>query len=336
MPTSPGVTVAVCCYNSALRLPQTLKNLAAQRVPSGISWEVLVIDNASTDRTAAVALGAWPADSSVPLRVIEEPQPGKSYALTRAFHEASYQLLSVIDDDNWVSADWIESVSAFFARHPEAGAVGGCGSPVFETNEAPVWFEELSQAYAAGPQYAESGDITDLPTSLLWGAGFSMRTEIFRELESRSFQFMCTDRLGNLMLSGGDTELCHAVRAMGWRLYYSSSLHYRHFIPASRLTWSYLRNLYRGAGHGSVYVNIVRNAANASDREGRSWFRQVLRLLYWLIRSFFKKPLAFFTEAEGNPARLQIDATLAQLELLLRIHADYDRLYEKTRAVFRK
>jgi glycosyltransferase involved in cell wall biosynthesis len=271
------------------------------------------------------------------LRVVAEPQPGLSHARVKAFHEARYDIISFIDDDNWVSPDWVQLVNKFFEQHPEVGAVGGCGKPAFENDRVPSWFKWLTKSYAAGPQYESSGDITDITTILLWGAGFNMRSKIFTELEARGFQFMCTDRLGNLLASSGDIELCHAIRALGWRLYYLSALRYQHFIPAERLTWPYLRNLYRGSGRGSVYVNIIRTATNETSRKiERYWVFHALRTLRFLALLFIKNPKVFFTVSEGNIYRLQIDGALAYLSLLLQIHSDYERLYDKTKSIFQK
>jgi len=55
MQNNPGVSVIICCYNSVKRLPVTLAHLKSQVVFGQIPWEVIVIDNASTDRTAEVA-----------------------------------------------------------------------------------------------------------------------------------------------------------------------------------------------------------------------------------------------------------------------------------------
>ena len=54
-----SVSVVLCCHNSVQRLPSTLKYLAAVNVPPGVDWEVLVVDNASTDDTAACAGEQW-------------------------------------------------------------------------------------------------------------------------------------------------------------------------------------------------------------------------------------------------------------------------------------
>jgi hypothetical protein len=66
----PGVKVAICTYNGAARLPATLQHLAAQRVPAHLEWEVLLVDNASNHRSAAVAWQCWADDAPAALRVV--------------------------------------------------------------------------------------------------------------------------------------------------------------------------------------------------------------------------------------------------------------------------
>ncbi len=54
-----GVSVIICCYNSSSRIIPTLQNLVKQRVPNHIPWEVIVVNNASTDNTGEVAKETW-------------------------------------------------------------------------------------------------------------------------------------------------------------------------------------------------------------------------------------------------------------------------------------
>ncbi|RZK11267.1 MAG: glycosyltransferase family 2 protein, partial [Hymenobacter sp.] len=82
MATSAGLTILICTYNGATRLPETLRHAAAQQVPPGVDWEVLVVSNASTDDTLAAAPRLWAAlGQPAPLRVLNEPKPGKENAL---------------------------------------------------------------------------------------------------------------------------------------------------------------------------------------------------------------------------------------------------------------
>jgi glycosyltransferase involved in cell wall biosynthesis len=113
---SLGVSIVICCYNSAERLPQTLGFLAAQRLPETTPWEVLVIDNASSDNTAEVATKCWPISSPAPLRVVREPNPGTGNARFRSFSEARHEILVFLDDDNWIDETWVARAINFFER----------------------------------------------------------------------------------------------------------------------------------------------------------------------------------------------------------------------------
>jgi len=72
-------------------------------VSPSIPWEVIVVDNASTDNTTAVAHQYWPSDVPTSLRVVYEPRLGLSHARRRGFSEASYGVVSFGTRDlKWV------------------------------------------------------------------------------------------------------------------------------------------------------------------------------------------------------------------------------------------
>ena len=75
-----GVSVIVCCYNSAQRLQETIKHLAQQQVPALINWEVIIVNNASTDATYEIALkemnGLFANKRIIPLNCIEIAKQG--------------------------------------------------------------------------------------------------------------------------------------------------------------------------------------------------------------------------------------------------------------------
>ena len=72
----PSISVVICTFNGAKRLVPTLEHLRQQKGAEQIEWEVVVVDNASTDGTAAVARTLWPINNPVPLRIVREPEQG--------------------------------------------------------------------------------------------------------------------------------------------------------------------------------------------------------------------------------------------------------------------
>jgi glycosyltransferase involved in cell wall biosynthesis len=111
----------------------TLAHLAAQQVPEGIGFDVLLIDNASTDDTAATARRLWPADCRFPLRIAQEPNQGLSNARQRGMLEAGLEFINFIDDDNRVCPDWVHVVHDVLSNHPGLSACGGPSEAVIES-----------------------------------------------------------------------------------------------------------------------------------------------------------------------------------------------------------
>ncbi|HEY2663111.1 MAG TPA: glycosyltransferase, partial [Candidatus Binataceae bacterium] len=145
---SLGVSVAICCHNGEKLLTPTLAHLKTQRVSAEVPWEVIVIDNASTDRTAEVAVECWKGGAPAPLRIVREPRLGLSHARMRAFAEARHELVSFVDDDNWVAPDWVETASRAMSIDPGLGAILSVNRPVAD-RPLPDWFARYCGYYAA-------------------------------------------------------------------------------------------------------------------------------------------------------------------------------------------
>ena len=252
-----SVSIVLCCHNSAPRLPQTLAHLAAVQVPAGMAWEVLLVDNASTDDTAQVAERLWSAAGApAPLHVLTEPHLGLNHARWTGIRAARHDIVSFVDDDNWVDPQWLPVLHRVFAAHPTVGAVGGLAEPAFEV-QAPDWFEQVQQGYACGPQADMAGPV---PTQRghLHGAGLSLRRSALLELDAHGFSPLMVGRSGGNLASGEDTELCHALTAAGWTLWYEPTLRLSHYMPAGRLTLAYARRLSFELGRATARLGPTR------------------------------------------------------------------------------
>ena len=330
-----GVSVVICCHNSAKRLPETLRHLAAQQVPKDIPWEIVVIDNASTDDTAEIARRYWPSAAPAPLRVVYELRPGTGNARFRSFSEARYEIVSFIDDDNWVTPDWISKVVHFFNNHPEVTAVGGPSKPVFET-APPGWFAGISISYALGDQHACTGDITDQPGTLLWTAGMSLRRERLLELADRGFRFLSCVGPSLPIKRGEDSELCFALRAVGARLYYDPIMAIEHFMPAERLTWRYALQLAFILGETSPLLALYLMALNRPPFDAypgwkKTWFFQKLKVLRQLSGIVLSHPLDCLLQPEGSMHALHFKEIVGQLVTLRALYGRHKKLREDIR-----
>lgn len=325
-----GVTFVLCCHNSATRLPGTLAHLAAQVVRRPIPWEVVVVDNASTDETASVARDSWPHTAPTALRVVSEPQLGLSHARTCGFAQAIYEIVSFIDDDNWIYPDWCQTAWETMQVHPHAGACGGFSQAEYQ-EPPPWWFRKYLAKYAIGPEDRKPGDATQNPGAL-WGAGLTIRRSAWEGLHQLGFTPSVVDRQGAVLTSGGDLELCYALRLAGWQLWYEPRLKMRHFIPSSRLDWNYLRQSHRGWGIATVGLDpysalLPGNPLAPRGLFKQNWQWQVAVVMRALVPHWRKLPLAWSGPRIADEEILSIEIRIGRLFELLRLRGAYNRSF---------
>lgn len=322
-----GVSVVICSHNGAQRLPRALAHLAAQQVSVSIPWEVIVVDNASTDATGEIAGRLWAA-APAPLRVVSEPRLGLGHARERGLDEARYECVSFIDDDNWIGPEWVATVAGIMSQCPDVGGCFGFKEGVCEV-PPPSWFERLKWRYVVGPEITQPCDFSDRPCEVP-GAGLTIRKSAWRQLRSSGFKLYATGHQGSRLYAGEDSELCCALRFGGWRLWYDPSLRLQHFIAAERLTWAYLRRQAHDWGMSTplldpYYIELAKLGigADGNGGESRGWLRESWG---WHLLAAIKKLLgSLVTELrycvftyEGEERQLVIDSAIGRLQGLLR------------------
>ena len=235
-----GISIILCCHNSAERLPKTLEALACQTLPENIPVEVVLVDNASTDNTASMAQTLWAIYSSPPiLRVIEEPRPGVVFARLKGAKVARYEVIVYCDDDNRLAEDYLVNAWKRMSDNPRIGALGGRGIAESEI-PFPEWFEANKTGFACGEQWSGTGFCTE--RMYLWGAGLVSRKSILSKIFHPVYPMLCTGPRGGTRLAGEDVEICKRIVLLGYDLFYDSALVYKHFIPSNRLTPEYLKS----------------------------------------------------------------------------------------------
>jgi glycosyltransferase involved in cell wall biosynthesis len=233
------VSVIVCCYNSEQRIGPTLKHLQAQALKA-VGWEVVLVDNNCSDATVDVAKDAW-TRSDVALRFVEETIPGLSAARDCGVEESAGAYILFCDDDNWLDPDYLQRAVTFMEASPDYAAIGGWGDVVTDPDvKIPEWFGRFETKYACGKTNAE-GDVDTLV-----GAGMFIRKEALLSLQRSGFRSLLSDRKGEALSSGGDLELCLALRHSGLKLYFSEELYFKHYMPEGRLTEDYLIRMCHG------------------------------------------------------------------------------------------
>jgi glycosyltransferase involved in cell wall biosynthesis len=315
-----SVSVVICCHNSARLLPNTLAHLKRQRVSAAIDWEVLIIDNASTDNTASVAERVWDDNGLAPLRVVREDRLGLSYARERAFEEARFEIVCFVDDDNWINPDWVRKVSEAFGKDSDLAATGSLVYPAFETAPAGWWYDYGVDYFA----------LTGEPSNAPWfikGAGMAIRREAWQALRQLGFTSRLVDRSGETLSGGGDTELTTALRLNGWKLAILPELRVRHFMPNRRLEWTYLRKLVRGYSTAHVlldaYTEHSMTLGSPRCYVSDQWWYQLARTLKVLISRPQLLFAGLFSNKQGHLDTIECEKLIGRILGLLKLRRRY-------------
>ncbi len=318
-----GISAIICCYNSAKKLPKTLEYLKKQKVPLSVPWEVLLVDNCSSDDTIIVGKKIWDDNPPSPLRIAKESKPGLSYARNRGLKESTYEYLCFIDDDNWINENYLFGIYRIFEGHQDVAACGGAIVENCET-EPPIWFDKFKGNYTVWKP-CETAGFMDQP---LCGAGMSIRKSAWNYLRWKGFSSQLIDRQGSKLSSGGDFELSYAFLIGGWKLYFDPSLQVRHFIPSERLNWDYLKRLNEGFGSQSAYLDaytIYLENSEGKKKSSQKWvgegifcLKTVLSNIHWLVFEYLGK-------GEGSSGVLLLFGQWGRLKTLIHLRHRYNK-----------
>jgi peptidoglycan/xylan/chitin deacetylase (PgdA/CDA1 family)/glycosyltransferase involved in cell wall biosynthesis len=155
-------SIVVPAYNEETLLPACLDSLLAQDFDGDL--EIVVVDNASTDRTAEVARARG-------VEVVEEPRRGYSLALARGYTSVTGEIVASTDADSVVPPDWVSRLARTYEENPDVVAIGG--EIVFRdpTPWARLFTHGLLPALNRVDRRNPKGPH-------LWGANFSVRRAV--------------------------------------------------------------------------------------------------------------------------------------------------------------
>jgi cellulose synthase/poly-beta-1,6-N-acetylglucosamine synthase-like glycosyltransferase len=224
-------------------------------------WEVLVVDNASTDGTGNFVM-QW-SQRLPSLRVVREPTPGLANARLCAIREARYENLCFIDDDNLPDADYLQIACEILQSHQDVGMIVA-RTELHELADPPEWFKEVGGCYAVGPQASTESYLS--ATAHCWGAGCVVRNSALRQLLDSGFRFLLSGRVGSKQLAGEDTEMALALNIIGWRTYYSDRLVVGHAIDPSRMSIQDLKKICTGFGCSATVLGVYEGVLEGGMR----------------------------------------------------------------------
>ncbi|MDP1613837.1 MAG: glycosyltransferase [Sulfuritalea sp.] len=282
------LSVIIPSRDRAELLQRALLSLCGQSLPQD-RFEVLVIDNGSSDGTAPVVAATQRRSPNV--RYFFEPRPGLHAGRHRGLKEAAGDVLVFADDDIRATPDWLAAIAENFAD-PAVAMVGGNNYPDFLV-PPPAWLEWLWRQPSLGGQAISMLSVLSLPAGrraisplLVWGCNFSIRRQVL--LDAGGFH---PDAMPPELIrfrGDGETHVSSHVAARGLRCVFDSRASVYHAVPAERMTVEYFRKRAYNQGISDSYTQL-RAGMKPDDEAPRGVLALARRIMHGLharVREF--------------------------------------------------
>lgn len=241
-PARIDITVLLCTYNRAADLEKALGCALAQETAGEFGYEIVVVDNNSSDRTREV-VERLAGTAPIPVRYLFEKRQGRGYALNTGLAAVRGEFYAILDDDIILPGTYLLNVVRAFRRAPEISFVGGKVLPCYES-ERPAWLDEKHWPPLA------LNDRGDQPILFERGNAVCLLLGSFRTAEVREAGGY-GDRLGVAGRSPGgveDDDLYGRLYAAGKKGLYDPALYSHHKVESYRMTKNYHRRWHTGRG----------------------------------------------------------------------------------------
>ena len=252
----PRISVAVCSYNGSRTIRGTLEGLACVEYPD---FEVIVVDDGSTDETAAIA-------ATYNCRVISTPNTGLSSARNVALSAASGEIIAYIDDDAIPDPHWLQYLANTFTQS-DFVMVGG-------PNIAPPDCDRIADCVDNAPGGPIHVLITDEEAEHLPGCNMAIRKSCLEAVGGFDPRFR---------VAGDDVDMCWRLRERGWRLGFCPGavvLHHRR--DSVRAYWN------QQLGYGKAEALLAQKWPENFNSAGHHTFSGRL-YGHGLVHLFFRK-----------------------------------------------
>jgi glycosyltransferase involved in cell wall biosynthesis len=285
-----GFSIVICCYNSEKRISETLKYAFDLSTNEFIKYEIILINNNSTDSTVLQAELANNRFNNkfIPFSIINEFEPGLTKARLKGLSEARFEWIIFCDDDNLLDKNYLIAVAKIITSFSSVGIIGGWCRPKLPFFPG-KWIESN---YAALACEAKPGH--QRLVQWVFGAGMVLKKRVIKDLDKREIKVLLPDRVGTMHISGGDAELCQLTTFIGYQVVYSPDLILDHAISPDRLSrWSFIRRNF-GNVYEVVFAFLLQISLNNRDCSLNSiywsYFKKIfLNIFYFAPRALFGK-----------------------------------------------
>ncbi|MEM8501971.1 MAG: glycosyltransferase family 2 protein [Cyanobacteria bacterium P01_D01_bin.1] len=241
---TPLISAIICTHNREQYLGAAIDSLLQQRFEQYEGrYEVIVVDNASGDRTPEIVKSKR---ANPKLRYVHEPTLGLSVARNRGAKEAKAEVLAYLDDDAEASADWLAALWTVFTQEKKVAIAGGKVTLIWPPDTAPPnWLsEDLASSLGAYDLGDELTYIQD-PNLTPRGLNYAVRRSFLTTVGGFDPHL---GRVGTNLLSNEEQQLTRLALENDWQVAYVPTALAAHNVAPDRTrrSWFLRRSWWQG------------------------------------------------------------------------------------------
>lgn len=234
------ITIALCSYNRAERLPPLVASLRAQKCD--MPFDILIVDNNSTDNTQQV-LASLTTQEGAPLRYVREIQQGIPFARNRALQECLNSEYMIFMDDDEIPNPGLLQAALRCLKDDGAECAGGRVKVCFGEGMRPNWLGDDLLGFLAEVDYGDDAFWITSESTPIWTANVAYRMSIFKERPGLRFNNRY-NRLGKGIGGGSDLIMFRDMLALNIKMRYCPEMAVDHYVEEWRLKRRYFLKLH--------------------------------------------------------------------------------------------
>lgn len=267
------ITAIICTHNRADYIKKSVESLINQTMDDS-QYEILVIDNGSTDNTAKIFEDEFQGVAN--LRYIFEPVLGLSKARNTGLEHTRGEIIAYLDDDAIACHDWLQRIVATYKNSEKSiGLLGGKIEPIWEADR-PQWLSDELVPSLTVLDWSDKPFELDKDTWIA-GANISVPRKLLQEVGGFS---QTLGRKGKKLLSNEEVLLRRQLESKGHVSYYDPAISVKHHIPAARVNKEWFVSRFYWQGVSKAALQIFENSTGPAGRANAGLMRMLKMFLH--------------------------------------------------------
>ena len=235
----PVISVVICTYNRDKFIGEALNCLAKQTLSAEL-FEIIIVDNNSTDDTSGIAKNFIAAHPELNIRYVPEVNKGLSFARNRGIAEAKGPIITYIDDDAEATPGFLQSIVSFMEADKTIVGIGGKVIPKYSESQEPKWMSKYLYGFVGLMDYGVKPKRFDSTMKYPAGCNMSYIKDIL--LKAGGFNNQLTFR-------SDDKYIFYQVTKLSGNIFYLPQALLYHNIDNDRLTFTNFKKLFLKSGN---------------------------------------------------------------------------------------